>query len=133
MIQALRIIDIAKAHTTKDMKVSRSRVQYHCRKMKIQQVILPIKKLYPDQANQVTMYLDGFKVVKDGEMVNPIRLIAVPDDKVDPRTYDVWAMYWNKARYYRLPKGCEILAMADPITKLPELKKFAAKKYTSKK
>ena len=128
MKQALRIIDIARAHSKKWKTVSRSRVQYHCKKMNFQHVVLPIEKLYPDQANQVTMYLDGFKVMRNGVQVNPVRLIGIADEKVKPWKYDVWAMYWNKARYYRLPKGCELLAMADPIEWMPALKKFSKTK-----
>lgn len=128
MIQALRIVDIARARSGKKNTVSRSRVQYHCRKMNYQHVILPIKKLYPDQANQVIMYLDGHKIMRAGEQVNPIRLIPVPDHKVKPGSYDVWAMYWNKARYYKLPKGCELLGAADPIITTPVLKKISKNK-----
>lgn len=131
MIQALRIIDIANKNTTTKNRVTRSRVQYHCRKMNYQHVVLPIEKLYQEQTNAVTMYLPGYKIMKNGKQVNPVKLVPLPKEKVkgDNIKEIIYAMYWNVMRFYVLPKGCELLNAADPTTTLPELKAFAKKKF----
>jgi len=114
MIQALRIIDIAKNNSTKEKPISRARVQYHCRKKNYQHVVLPIKKLYQEQAEQITMYLSGYKVMKNGEQVNPVRVIPIPNDKAVKTKNVVWCQYWNAMRFYKLPTGCEFVKAPDP-------------------
>ena len=116
MIQALRIVDIANAATKRLKKtITRSRVQYHCRKKNYQHVVLPIKKLYPLQSSEITLYIPGFRVMKDNVQVNPVRMVPIPEGKAQPGKIDVWATYWNKMRFYKLPAGHTIEECADAI------------------
>lgn len=114
MIQAVRIIDIAKKNTTKEITISRSRVQYHCRKKNYQHVILPVNKLNQERKNKITMYLPGYTIMKNGVQENPIQLLPIPADKAVTAKNVVWCQYWNAMRFYKLPKGFEFVKAVDP-------------------
>lgn len=110
MIEALRISDIVRKYDTP--KVYRAIVNYHCKKLHLQQIICPIDKKFKNQSKEIVLYLSEFKIVKDREdQVNPVKLVPVKTSK----EADIYYTYWNRLHFYKLPAGMIFAPSKDPF------------------
>lgn len=109
MIEALRIADITRKYEPKG--AYRAIVNYHCKRLHFQQIILPIEKIYKQQSSKLLLYLSEFKILKDQNQVNPVELIPVDS----PQEADVFYTYWNRLRFYKLPAGMKFAQSKDPF------------------